>query len=254
MKTLKLGKADVLRGSLILVNRSHPLNEEEAITNLTPACEGGGSVLLDRRAAKPLFQITSYLNSAGRIVPVSGYRTKREQRTIYEDCLRESGKEFTGKYVAYPGCSEHQTGLAVDLAENKKGIDFIRPDFPDTGICGAFRRLAPRYGFIERYPSGREKITRIAHEPWHFRYVGCPHSEVMGEKALTLEEYTDYLKEFPFEGAHLRLIRRGVGFEVFYISVSPDREVSVELPDETPYEVSGNNVDGVVVTLRRARP
>lgn len=78
--------------------------------------------------------------------------------------------------------SEHQTGLAIDLAENKEQIDFICPHFPYTGICGEFRAAAPRFGFIERYVSGKEQITGIGAEPWHFRYVGYPHSVIMAEK------------------------------------------------------------------------
>ncbi|HWQ78566.1 MAG TPA: D-alanyl-D-alanine carboxypeptidase family protein, partial [Anaerovoracaceae bacterium] len=62
------------------------------------------------------------------------------------------------------------------------------------------REFSVQYGFIERYPAGRERVTHIAHEPWHFRYVGYPHSELMTEKALTLEEYTDYLRQFPHRG------------------------------------------------------
>lgn len=53
-----------------------------------------------------------------------------------------------------------QTGLAIDLGRASEHIDFIRPDFPTDGVCGAFRRLAARYGFIERYPRGREAVTR----------------------------------------------------------------------------------------------
>ena len=59
-------------------------------------------------------------------------------------------------------------------------IDFIRPDFPDDGVCGAFRRAAARYGFLERYTREKEALTGIAEEPWHFRYVGVPHARLHG--------------------------------------------------------------------------
>ena len=109
--------------------------------------------------------------------------------TIYTDSLRENGPEFTAKFVAMPGHSEHLTGLAIDLGLRQPKIDFIRPAFPYEGICQKFRELAPAYGFIERYPKGKEHITGIAHEPWHFRYVGTPYSETMAFKGMTLEEY-----------------------------------------------------------------
>lgn len=111
--------------------------------------------------------------------------------------MAESGEAFTRQYVALPGCSEHQTGLAIDLGRASEHIDFIRPDFPTDGVCGAFRRLAARYGFIERYPRGREAVTGIAHEPWHFRYVGAPHALLLTENGLCLEEYPDFLRAGP---------------------------------------------------------
>ena len=91
--------------------------------------------------------------------------------------------------MALPGCSEHQTGLAIDLGLRGPEVDFLCPDFPYTGPCGDFRRLAADYGFVERYPAGKEPITGIAHEPWHFRYVGVPHAERMAAMGLVLEEY-----------------------------------------------------------------
>ena len=81
--------------------------------------------------------------------------------------------------MALPGCSEHQTGLAIDLGKAAGYIDFIRPAFPYDGVCGRFRRLAARYGFIERYQRGKEEVTGISAEPWHFRYVGAPHAQLM---------------------------------------------------------------------------
>ncbi len=114
-----------------------------------------------------------------------------EQTQIYEDSLRENGGEFTKKFVALPGCSEHQTGLAIDLGLCKEEIDFICPDFPYEGICQKFRQMAPDYGFVERYPAGKEKVTGIGHEPWHFRYVGRPHARIMTDRGLVLEEYLE---------------------------------------------------------------
>lgn len=64
--------------------------------------------------------------------------------------LQENGTEFTAKFVAMPGHSEHQTGLAIDLGLRQPDIDFIRPAFPYEGICQKFRELAPAFGFIER--------------------------------------------------------------------------------------------------------
>lgn len=249
MKTLTLEAADLGKGSLVLINPSHPLKVEPAAEDLVPVRPGDGRILMQSQAAGMLARITDRLGCGLGIMPVSGYRTGREQRDLYADSVLEHGEKFTRKYVAIPGCSEHQSGYAVDLAENRPDIDPIRPDFPDTGICRTFREMAARYGFIERYPAGREEVTKIAHEPWHFRYVGRPHSELMRESGLTLEEYTDYVKRFSCNDPCLRVVRGGREYEIFYVPVKPGRRTDVEVPDGTPYGISGNNEAGFVVTL-----
>ena len=251
MKTFQFKKADITKGFLILINPLYPLKNDIPKENLVPASPEAAHILLERQTAKMLSKVMAFLGCEREIVPVSGYRTMQEQQTIYANTLREHGEGFTQKYVAIPGCSEHQTGFAVDLALNRETIDFIRPDFPYTGICQRFRDISTQYGFIERYPAEHEQITHIAHEPWHFRYVGYPHSETMKKSALTLEEYTDYLKQFLYQGNHLKLKINWRNYEIFYVPVQNEKEVIIEIPDGIPYQVSGNNVDGVVVTLWR---
>jgi D-alanyl-D-alanine dipeptidase/carboxypeptidase len=109
--------------------------------------------------------------------------------------------------------------------------------------------MAAGYGFIERYPAGGEALTQIAHEPWHFRYVGYPHAELMRAKGLTLEAYTDYVKEFPYDGAHLEFCSTNRRFEIYHVPVFPDRPAEITIPARARCEISGNNVDGMVVTL-----
>lgn len=173
---------------LILVNAEHPLKSTE-LTDLVSVCAEYPDILIRREAQSALSALLLAIGSGDQIVPVSGYRSRAEQVEIYESSLKENGLEFTRKYVALPGCSEHETGLAIDLALNEGEIDFICPDFPYDGICGDFRKAAADFGFIERYPKGKESVTGIGHEPWHFRYVGCPHARTITELALTLEEY-----------------------------------------------------------------
>ncbi|HIS15088.1 MAG TPA: M15 family metallopeptidase [Candidatus Scatomorpha merdavium] len=231
-------------GLLILVNAEHPIRRRERPV-LAPAAPGS-DVLLDTRAAAMLTGLISRLGAAGEIVPVSGWRSMREQREIWDGSMAENGTEFTRKYVALPGCSEHQTGLAIDLALRSDNIDFIRPDFPYDGICGRFRALAADYGFIERYQAGKEHITGIAAEPWHFRYVGRPHARLMSDNGLCLEEYVELLRSYPYPERLLET--RGGVYEAdvgFAFAKS-----KLELPD-APYQISGNNVDGYIYTLWR---
>ncbi len=231
-------------GLLVLVNAEHPIRRRERPV-LAPAAHGS-DVLLDTRAAAMLTGLISRLGAAGEIVPVSGWRSMREQRDIWDGSMAENGTEFTRKYVALPGCSEHQTGLAIDLALRSDNIDFIRPDFPYDGICGRFRALAADYGFIERYQAGKEHITGIAAEPWHFRYVGRPHARLMSDNGLCLEEYVELLRSYPYPERLLET--RGGVYEADVGFAFAKSEL--ELPD-APYQISGNNVDGYIYTLWR---
>ena len=152
--------------TLTLVNAAHPLSPGPA-PDLVPVDEAHPLILLERRAARLLGACIQAVGGVGAIVPVSGWRSQTQQQAIWDDTMRQEGEAFTRQYVAFPGCSEHQTGLAIDLGLAVETIDFIRPNFPHSGVCSAFRKLAACYGFVLRYPAGKESITGIAHEPWH---------------------------------------------------------------------------------------
>lgn len=193
-KKITLDRSAVNRGALILVNADHPLRGTDE-KNLTFVDMRFPDIMLQRSAVNVLQMILQKISAGDAIIPVSGYRSSQEQTAIYQQSLRENGEVFTKKYVALPDQSEHQTGLAIDLGLNRGNIDFICPDFPYEGICDAFRRMAPDYGFVERYAQDKEKITGISHEPWHFRYVGIPHAEIMTREGLVLEEYIDFIRQ-----------------------------------------------------------
>ena len=150
--------------------------------------------------------------------------------------------------MALPGCSEHQTGLAIDLGLAAGDIDFICPNFPYDGVCGAFRAKAADYGFILRYPAGKEPVTGISHEPWHFRYVGVPHARLMVRLGLTLEEYVDLLRrDFVRRDLTFRAGRRD--FRIRYYA-GADRGPLPEEPGRYR-QVSEDNCGGLVVTAWR---
>ena len=251
--TIDLQAESIYRGSLILVNREYGYREraEDLAVQLSAAGrEMTVRTLLQRRAALLLDSLMEVIGGWREIVPVSGWRSYREQKAILEESLAESGREFTEKYVALPGHSEHQTGLAIDLGKRQEEIDFIRPDFPYTGICQSFRKKAAEYGFIERYPAGKEEITGIGHEPWHFRYVGIPHARIMQEKEMTLEEYISFIRQFPYGEAAYCVREGGREIEVSYLKAK-EGCTRLELDPRVPYAVSGNNVDGFILTQWR---
>lgn len=247
---LSISNEKIHAGNLVLVNADFPMQAEDE-KELIPVGEQYPEVLLKHKAVKFLELIFQKINSGHKIVPVSGYRSAKEQTDIYETSLRDNGEAFTQKFVALPYHSEHQTGLAIDLGLKKKVIDFICPEFPYDGICDEFRKAAPDYGFIERYPNGKEQITGIAHEPWHFRYVGYPHSKIMSTNNYTLEEYIEFVKQFSYGSHPLRLQGKGNNIEIFYVTAESTGITTITLPEDTVYQVSGNNTDGFVVTLWR---
>lgn len=243
MMRFLLSRYEINRGSLLLVNAAHPLMSAAPTPTLIPISK---SVRLAACAAHALRACLQAIGAGNAIVPVSGWRSVREQQYIWDGSMRESGPDFTRQYVAQPGCSEHQTGLAIDLGENREEIDFIRPSFPYHGICQRFRESAASYGFTERYPAGKEAVTGISAEPWHFRYVGVPHACIMRENGLTLEEYHHELKRCRFGHGHLKFRHMGVDYEIFYAEAA-----ELALPSGVQVSVSGNNEDGFIVTLVR---
>lgn len=116
----------------------------------------------------------------------SGYRSSDSQETLYSDEVATRGEGIN--YVAPPGTSEHETGLAIDITSNKIGCKL--EDIFDTTEEGQWLRdNAHRFGFILRYPKDKEEITGYLYEPWHFRYVGVELATELYERGITLEEY-----------------------------------------------------------------
>ncbi len=241
MRQVLLPQRQMYCGPLALVNRRHPLQTADR-PDLIPLDGTCPQVLLERQTAKLLLACIQAAGGAGAIVPVSGWRSSDEQQRIWDDSMAADGPEFTRQFVALPGCSEHQTGLAIDLGRAARHIDFIRPHFPYSGVCGAFRRAALRYGFVERYPAGKDAVTGIAHEPWHFRYVGAPHAQRMAELGLCLEEYLELLRS----EEQCFTLDNGRSVRVFHIPCT-GAVTAAELPGGC-CQISGDNVDGFIVT------
>ena len=118
----------------------------------------------------------------------SGYRSYSIQSTLYNNYVRRDGKEAAAKYSALPGHSEHQTGLAFDFTTSDT-VTSIGDWFTDTQQAKWLYENAYKFGFIIRYPQGKENITGYQYESWHYRYIGEGHSKYFAMNNLTLEEY-----------------------------------------------------------------
>jgi zinc D-Ala-D-Ala carboxypeptidase len=125
---------------------------------------------------------------------VSGYRSYNKQQAIYNLEIQKWGEEKAVQAVALPGHSEHQTGLAMDITS--RSVQFkLTEEFGQTLEGKWVAENAHKFGFIIRYPKGKEHITGYQYEPWHIRYVGKKAAKVIFEKGLTLEEYFELVKK-----------------------------------------------------------
>ena len=119
-----------------------------------------------------------------RIYNASAYRSYTTQKWVYQRYVNQEGTQEADTYSARPGCSEHQTGLALDI-----NTASLSDHFEETEEYAWLVENSWRYGFILRFPEGKEEITGYQFEPWHYRYVGPAAARVCYENGWTLEEY-----------------------------------------------------------------
>ncbi|MDR2166393.1 MAG: M15 family metallopeptidase [Clostridiales bacterium] len=180
--------------SLTLLNRYNFLNEDFVVPE---AVSVGDGHYFDSRAAASLLEMLDAAREEG-LVPIiaSATRSIERQRILFENQIArnieagmnsEDAFEQARRVVAYPGSSEHNLGLGVDIvAYHYRNLTAAFGQTPE-GIWLA--QNAHNFGFVLRYPDHKQEITNIIYEPWHFRYVGAQHSIFMFENDVVLEEY-----------------------------------------------------------------
>lgn len=173
---------------------------------------------------------------------MSGWRSQQEQQRIWTTPWWSMGRHLPASMWPFQDAVSIRPASPSTWGKAAGYIDFIRPAFPYDGVCGRFRRLAARYGFIERYQRGKEEVTGISAEPWHFRYVGAPHAQLMETNGLCLEEYRDFLRQGPRSVA----LENGRMAQVFYVPAA-GAVTEVEVP-EGCCQISGDNVEGFILT------
>lgn len=119
---------------------------------------------------------------------VSAYRSHSTQTKLFNRYVKKDGEAKAKTYSAVPGHSEHETGLAIDVS-GSDGKCAAESCFGDTKEADWLAKHAPEYGFIIRYPEGKEAITGYKYEPWHLRYVGKEIAADINKRDITLEEY-----------------------------------------------------------------
>lgn len=187
-------EADTTKGNLILVNKFHYLNEEYEIDDLVDM-----SLMYAFSGKKIKSEVydafKSMVNAAKgeglKIVANSTYRTYTYQKNTYNNFKNNKGKTYADNYAARPGFSEHQTGLAVDVSTLNSTMD----NFEETNEFKWLEQHANEYGFILRYPKGKEYITGYNYESWHYRYVGEKVATQIKNEGITFDEYYAYYME-----------------------------------------------------------
>ncbi|MFZ7133412.1 MAG: M15 family metallopeptidase [Eubacteriales bacterium] len=122
------------------------------------------------------------------LVARSGYRSYLTQKSLRQSIEQNHGKEYADKYSAQPGESEHQTGLAMDITSSTVDNQLSK-DFGITQEGIWVKENAHNYGFIIRYPLGKEDVVGYEYEPWHLRYMGKALATQVYQSGLTFEEY-----------------------------------------------------------------
>ena len=184
--------------NLLIVNKENKLSKEYIPKNLTLVKTViPGSVEVDRKiylvdeVAQNWVKLKRYMKQKGYNIDISsGYRSYEYQEKLIEKFIQKKGLEETLKIAAMPGTSEHQTGLCLDYEkfyyENGKIMSSLNESDIEFKIV---KNIAHKYGFILRYPKGKEDITGFKYEPWHLRYVGKKIAKEIYESDITLEEY-----------------------------------------------------------------
>ena len=200
---------DLSSWEYMLVNGDHSIDQYEPseLVYLDQAVEAldiqtsynPNRVAVDARIAQPLLDMAKACKDAG--LPVwlsSGYRSYSEQAANFQRICQNNGstdgKDAKGHYITMPaGCSEHQSGLCCDITDKYREIK--NDEIFKTDTYAWLRDHCAEYGFILRFPTGKEDITGVMNEGWHFRYVGLDAARYIMDNDLTLEEFWDLFGE-----------------------------------------------------------
>jgi len=184
----------------VIVNKKRNLPADYAPSDLVvpdiPFAFSGDSPKKQMRkeAAQALEKLVAAASKDGIVLKgVSGYRSYATQKALFDSYARKDGIEAANRYSALPGQSEHQTGLTMDISGQSVKYQ-LTADLGKAKEGIWLAEHAHEFGFIIRYPEGKEDITGYTYEPWHLRYIGVEAAEAVTASGLTLEEYFESLE------------------------------------------------------------
>ena len=182
---------------MVLVNEDNRLPEdfESTIQLISVENAVGDRYQIEKKTYEAFLQLRQDLleNDGIQTELISVYRTVPQQEATFQRYLTNFGLEYANKYVAKPGHSEHHTGLAIDvgvLLPDGKLTRTIEELLAVNDLFLIIQAKLPKYGFILRYPKGKETATKIGYESWHFRYIDSPAiATQITDKGICFEEY-----------------------------------------------------------------
>ena len=249
---IRMDASDISRGSLILVNYDHGYEIPELNDCVAISGEKTSSYRVTDTQMQLSATIMGHLNDmmdafldeigSSAVTIRSAFRDYEAQERIYNEYVGYVGWAEANRWASLPGYSEHHTGLAFDFGIYTESE--IRT-FTNTGEFTWFAQNSWKYGFILRYPGEKIDITGIAYEPWHYRYVGEPHAYIMARNNWCLEEYIETIMRHTSKEPYIIMYDDDM-YEIYYTG-----DAGIFVPDGCAYEISGNNIDGFIVTLIR---
>jgi D-alanyl-D-alanine carboxypeptidase len=182
------------KGLLILVNKEHPVDKDYKPDDLAKIADyvpdrSETTRYMREEAAEAFHQMVDKAAEDGvELKMTTAYRSYDFQKMLFDSYVEKEGEEKANTFSAKPGKSEHQTGLAVDVSS--PSVDYqLSDDYGETKEGKWIADHADEFGFILRFPKGKEDVTGYQYEPWHLRYVGLTAAKEIREEGLTLEEY-----------------------------------------------------------------
>ena len=177
---------------LILVNKYHQLDSDYApkLVKMESRYSMVNAYMEETAYQNYKKMVDAAAKEGIKLYNVSAYRSYATQNTLYTNYKKRDGEKMADTYSARAGFSEHQTGLASDINTSSRSAHF-----ENTKEFEWLQKNAYQYGFILRYPEGKEYLTGYVYEPWHYRYVGEEVAQYIHEHSLTYEEYYAYFIE-----------------------------------------------------------
>lgn len=183
---------DTSKGNNMLVNKYNALSKDyevEDLKTISKTYSYGDNKKLNKEAYDAFISLAEDAKKEGyTILIVSSYRTYQDQEDVWKDYKASFGTKKADAYAARAGSSEHETGLAIDVADYNDKND----KFEATESFKWMQTNAHKYGYILRYPKGKENITGYSYEAWHYRYVGIDTATKVYNESITYDEYYEY--------------------------------------------------------------